>query len=361
VNLNLFFANNFNQSLSFPRRWESRLTALDTRLHGHDRRNGNFHKIIEGILIMTLNFVADLHNHTTASDGEYSPTELVQNAKALGLTAVGVTDHDTLNGLDEALQAGKELGITVVPGVEVSLRFRRDYFVGTLHYLLYIPYALLKDNAFRKMAQAIFSQGRGGGLVRARVDAINEEFGPKGNAPLLKQDLTAEEIEALAPNVSRRHFAKALGENHGLNKEQINLLIGNDSKSYVPSGIDPVQLTPLLHKYPQLVRVFAHPAAGSFPGKSLYNEVLPSIDIVEVLMPEFLNDDILGLDGLEVEYPGHAPEHRELMGQWADVYGLLKTGGSDCHDSVDRPIGKAGVQADVLEELTTRLQATVAA
>ncbi|MCZ7670600.1 MAG: hypothetical protein M5U34_27330 [Chloroflexi bacterium] len=55
----------------------------------------------------------------------------------------------------------------------------------------------------------------------------------------------------------------------------MNLLIGNDSAAYVPSGIDPAQLTPLLHRYPQLVRVFAHPAAGSYPGESLYNEVLP--------------------------------------------------------------------------------------
>ena len=94
---------------------------------------------------MTQDFVADLHNHTTASDGEYSPSELIQKAKALNLAAIGVTDHDTLNGLDEALAAGQQLSIQVVPGVEVSLRFKRPYFVGTLHYLLYIPYLLLAD------------------------------------------------------------------------------------------------------------------------------------------------------------------------------------------------------------------------
>ncbi|MCA9926074.1 MAG: PHP domain-containing protein [Anaerolineales bacterium] len=302
-----------------------------------------------------MTFVADLHNHTTASDGEYSPTELVQAAFDMGLGAVGVTDHDTLNGLDEALAVGEKLGIRVVPGVEVSLRFRRDYFVGTLHYLLYIPYDLLQDDAFRQMAMEIFSQGRGGGLVRARVAAINEEFGPKGKRPLLKQALTAAEIEALAVNVSRRHFALALKENHGLDKEQINLLIGNDSPSYVPSGIDPKQLTPLLKKYPQLFRVFAHPAAGSFPGKSLYNEVLPPIEVVDILMPEFLDDDLLGLDGLEVQYPGHAPEHRELMAQWAEKYDLLPTGGSDCHDRVDRPLGVAGVSQSILVQLLERL------
>lgn len=304
---------------------------------------------------MSLSFIADLHNHTTASDGEYSPTELVQAGKNLGLQAIGVTDHDTLNGLDEALAAGEQLGIQVVPGVEVSLRFRRPYFTGTLHYLLYIPNNLLQDADFRQMATEIFGQGRGGGLVRARVQAINAAFGPNGNQPLLKQDLTAEEIEALAVNVSRRHFAVALKENHGLDKEQINMLIGNDSVAYVPSGIDPKQLTPLLKKYPQLVRIFAHPAAGSFPGKSLYNEVLPNIEVVEILMPEFLDDDLLGLDGLEVEYPGHAPEHRKLMAEWAEKYGLITSGGSDCHDGVDRPLGVAGVSQVELDTLLARL------
>src|SRR5262245_47298048 len=135
---------------------------------------------------MNRPFIADLHNHTTASDGEYAPTALVQAAAALGLQAVGVTDHDTLAGLDEALAAGQGMGIGVVPGVEVSLRFRRpNFFTGTLHYLLYIPYALLADTAFRQMAMAIFSQGRGSGLVRARVAAINEIFGPDGKNPLL--------------------------------------------------------------------------------------------------------------------------------------------------------------------------------
>ncbi|VAW34358.1 FIG00031715: Predicted metal-dependent phosphoesterases (PHP family) [hydrothermal vent metagenome] len=304
---------------------------------------------------MTLPYIADLHNHTTASDGEYSPTELVQAGVDLGLQAIGVTDHDTLNGLDEALAAGRELGIRVVPGVEVSLRFRRPYFTGTLHYLLYIPYDLLQDEPFRQMATEIFRQGRGGGLVRARVEIINAEFGPNGKNPLLKQDLTAKEIEALADNVTRRHFAVALKENHGLDKEQVNLLIGNDSPAYVPSGIDPKQLTPLLKKYPQLLRIFAHPAAGSFPGKSLYNEVLPDIGIVEILMPEFLDDDLLGLDGLEVEYPGHAPEHRILMAEWAQKYGLITSGGSDCHDRVDRPLGVAGISQAELDAVLARL------
>lgn len=308
---------------------------------------------------MTLSFIADLHNHTIASDGEYTPAELINKAQELGLTAVGVTDHDTLEGLDEALRAGEETGILVVPGVEVSLRFRRPYFIGTLHYLLYIPRELLQDEAFRNMAGEIFAQGRGAGLVRARVQAINEHFGPQGAQPLLERELTAEEIEALAPNVTRRHFAGALQANHGLDKAQVAMLIGNDSVAYVPSGIDPAQLTPLLHRYPQLVRVFAHPAAGSFPGESLYREVLPPVEVVERLMPEFLDDDLLGLDGLEVFYPGHAPQHRALIAQWAAEYGLIETGGSDCHDRVDRPLGVDGIDAERLGVLVQRLGETI--
>lgn len=112
---------------------------------------------------MDRTFIADLHNHTTASDGEYTPTELVNQAVALGLQAVGVTDHDTLNGLDEALAAGEAAGIRVVPGVEVSLRFKRPAFTGTLHYLLYIPNDLLEDARFRRDAEAIFGQGAAAG------------------------------------------------------------------------------------------------------------------------------------------------------------------------------------------------------
>lgn len=309
---------------------------------------------------MNRAFVADLHNHTIASDGEYTPTELVDEAKKLGLVAVGVTDHDTLAGLDEAMVAGESAGVLVVPGVEVSLRFRRPYFVGTLHYLLYIPGYLLADDSFRAMAMGIFAQGRGAGLVRARVAAINDEFGPAGRRALLQRDLSVDEIEALAPNVTRRHFALALKENHGLDKEQINSLIGNDAVSYVPSGIDPSQLTPLLHAYPQLVRVFAHPAAGSYPGQSLYREVLPPIEIVEKLMPEFLDDDLLGLDGLEVHYPGHVAEHRRMMAEWADKYGLIQTGGSDCHDRIDRPLGVAGVSQRELDLLLAKLDVSYA-
>ena len=64
--------------------------------------------------------MVDLHAHTTASDGSFSPSELVSLASEKNLSAVGVTDHDTIAGWDEAFAAGEELGIEIVPGVELS-------------------------------------------------------------------------------------------------------------------------------------------------------------------------------------------------------------------------------------------------
>jgi len=222
---------------------------------------------------MGRTIIADLHNYSTASDGEYSPTELVAKAKELELKAVGLTDHDTIEGLDEAIQVDEELGVKVIPGVEVSLAFKRSYFVGTLHLLLYFTNDLLSNSEFKTMLNQILSQGRGLPLVQARVKAINEIFGHDGEQPLLKRNLAPDELTSYSPNVTRRHFALALKEKHGIeNKDQISKIIGNDSPAYIPSGIDMKLLTLLLKKYP-VFRVFAHPAAGSFPGES-HSEII---------------------------------------------------------------------------------------
>ncbi len=302
---------------------------------------------------MKRQIVADLHSHSTASDGEYTPTELVLAAHDLGLKALSLTDHDTIAGLDEAVVAGHRVGVTVIPGVEVSLRFRRPFFVGTLHLLLYFAPSRLEDVAFRKAVREVLGQGRGDTLVRARVEAINVEFGPQGRQPLLTQALTSDEIAAYGNNITRRHFALALGERHGLNREQVAALIGNDSPAYIPSGIELELLRPFLAQFPA-VRILAHPAAGSFPGESHYKEVLPPLEVVERLMPEFLT---LGLDGLEVYYPGHTPEHRALLLEWVKRYGLpLVTGGSDCHDRATRPLGVDGVTQEELNSLLAQMK-----
>ncbi|NDY73780.1 PHP domain-containing protein [Desulfobacter hydrogenophilus] len=282
---------------------------------------------------------ADLHNHTTASDGDFSPGDLVVRAAGLGIKVLGVTDHDTLDGLKPALDAGKKEGIEVFPGVEISVRFKREFFTGTLHVLTYFSSALLKKSEFVTRFKRLLSQGRGQGLVRARIEKINEIFGPDGKSPLLSRDLAFEDIAAYSDNASRRHFAMALEEKLGISdKKTITRIIGNDSPAYLPSGVELDQVKGFLKTEP-VVAVLAHPAAGSFPGEGHYKEVLPPLETVSRLLPEMLD---AGVKGLEVYYPGHAPEHMTLLLDWAHKYDLLITGGSDCHDNTNRPLGAAG-------------------
>ncbi len=309
---------------------------------------------------MKRKIIADLHNHTTASDGEYSPTALVEKAKELELEAIGVTDHDTIEGVAEAIEAGEQLQVRVVPGVEVSLAFRRPYFVGTLHLLLYFSKARLNDEKFTGMLNEILSQGRGLSLIQARVEAINEEFGPEGHHPMLRRPLQVAELTSYSPNVTRRHFALALSEKHGIQqKDQINQIIGNNSPAYIPSGIDISKIAPFLARYP-VFRVLAHPAAGSFPGETQYKEVNPPIEVVEKMLPEFLDRQMAGIDGIEVFYPGHTHEHRLLLLQWAEKFRLITTGGSDCHDPIQRPLGIDGLTRDELEVVLQKLDQQVA-
>lgn len=290
---------------------------------------------------------ADLHMHTTYSDGVLAPGRLVRESADMGLDVMAVTDHDTTAGIGEALREAGKHGIRMIPGIEITVRFRREYFTGSLHVLTYFSEILLDDGEFRNDLKETVSGGRGPALVEQRVGSINREFGPHGRQPLLSRELTVREISSLADNISRRHFAMALSDNHGLSRQDVSRLIGNSSPAYVPSGIDLHLLRGFLKRWP-VVPVLAHPAAGSFPGDSHYKEVLPPLPTVERLMPEFLE---AGLMGLEVYYPGHTPEHVEYLLKLADEMGLVVTGGSDCHDTTERPLMGPGFVGDVSDFL----------
>ncbi len=294
---------------------------------------------------MSQKIVADLHNHSTASDGELSPSEVIAQAAKKGLKAVALTDHDTLAGLDEALEAASKSDILVIPGVELTLRFCRPSFVGSLHLLLYFQPAKLKDKKFLKTIEELFTAGRGPALVRDRVAAINQFFGPDSPAPLLKRPLTETEIKTCANNITRRHFAKVLSEKHHLERHQIDDIIANRSPAYRPSGIDPNRLPPLRKKFP-LLAFLAHPAAGSFPPPSHYREVLPPWPVVAELLPEFMAPEPIAIDGLEIEYPGHRETEKKILRELAATNKLLISGGSDGHDLKERPYGVAGINRE---------------
>jgi len=291
---------------------------------------------------------ADLHNHSTCSDGELSPAELVTWARELGLEAVAITDHDTIEGLAQGLEQGRQEGVEVICGVEVTTRFTEARFKGSLHLLLYFAEELLQNSAFVQDTGSVLARGRGAVLTRSRVQAINRCFAPGADEVLLPRPLTEEDIYTHGHRISRRHFALALREMGLTDRQQLTRIIGNDSPAYIPSGVPPEDLQQYLSAWP-VVRILAHPAAGSFPGESHYKEVLPPYEIVEGLLDRF---DDPGLDGFEVNYPAHTPQWRGRLLAAIEERGLtLATGGSDCHDRQLRPLGVCGVSHAMLGRL----------
>src|SRR5664280_2305768 len=137
----------------------------------------------------------DLHAHTTFSDGSSTPTQLVEEAAALGLTAVAVTDHDTVDGLPEALAAGERLGIRVVPGVEINLEHERI----TMDMLGYFLAGRPNDALKRQLAE-----------LRAYRDERNERIVAKLAELGYQMDLA--DMTAAAENgaVGRPHIGEAM-------------------------------------------------------------------------------------------------------------------------------------------------------
>jgi len=289
---------------------------------------------------MNRKIIADLHNHTTESDGEFTPKELVEKARSLGLKAIAVTDHDTLKGLKTAVQAGEELGVEVIPGVEISVCFKKPFFTGTLHLLGYFPSDRLYDTNWMTRMDQILARGRGEALVRARIREINQYFGPGGKTPLLSRPMEFDDIERLSRNATRRHFALALTESFGItDRETITGILGNESPAYLPSGTKLADVRGIVRDKGMFCAL-AHAAAGSFPGPGHYKEVLPPLDIVLRILPEFIE---AGIRGLEVYYPGHTKAQQEDLKSLAEKHSLIITGGSDCHDGKDRPMGVEGL------------------
>lgn len=250
----------------------------------------------------------DLHCHTTASDGKHSPTELVRMAAELGLRAIAICDHDSTEGLDEALAAGRAVGLEVIPGVELSC----DVAEGELHMLGYYPDRA--DAAF----QAELARLREGRVGRAQ--AMARKLAELG------YPISYRRVRELAGDgaIGRPHVAQALVEaRHVQSKgEAFERLIGRHGPAYV----DRVKLSPadacrMIRRVGGLP-VFAHPFIATASGRVL--EPLP----VEPSLPGLVE---AGLAGIEVYYPNYTPALIERLLRWSRQYGLLVTGGSDFH------------------------------
>jgi 3',5'-nucleoside bisphosphate phosphatase len=276
---------------------------------------------------------ADLHTHTRASDGTGTPSDNVRLAAAAGLSAVSITDHDTVAGLEEALKAGGAAGIIVVPGVEIS----SSEDGKDIHVLGY--YMDVADPLFLSRLEELRNVREG------RNDRMLERLRELGYAITLEEVLERRgPVEQKDTTVGRPHIAQVLVDKGYAESQQdaFNRLIGEYGAAFIsPKRISPETAIAWIHEAGGAA-VLAHPG--------LYgNDVL-----VERLAGT-------GLDGIEADHSDHSPEEVEKYREIARRHGLIATAGSDYHgerggEVFHGPLGGRRVEAAVLPLLRERAE-----
>ncbi|MHB9075178.1 MAG: PHP domain-containing protein [Desulfobaccales bacterium] len=273
----------------------------------------------------------DLHVHSTASDGSYPPAEVVRQAKVGGLTAIALTDHDTVDGLAEAVAAGERLGVEVIPGVEISAQCPG----GTMHILgLFIEY---HDGRLDERLAV---------LKQARIER-NPLIIKKLND--LGVHITMARVEEISGGgqVGRPHIARALMEAGYVKsiQEAFDTYLRMGGKAYVSKFRFPPDQALAMIREAQGIPVLAHPFTLNLGAFALKNR------IVELKG--------LGLAGLEVFYSEHSSEQEALYFKLARELDLLVSGGSDFHgqNKPEITLGSMACQAKLTYNLVEALKA----
>ena len=244
----------------------------------------------------------DLHVHTTASDGTCTPREAVRRAAQLGLRAVAITDHDTVFGHAEAVSAGMDYGIEVVPGIEVSTKY--GVAVHILGYYI--------EDLIPLLANIINDRDR----RNEQVAALMAKDGlPVSYAQMKKR---------FGKAIGRPHFGRVLME-LGLAEsvsDAFTRYLGRGQRYFVPRKT--LEIDSAVEAIAQSggVPVLAHP----FQYKKNDGELR---ELIEHCMDH-------GLVGMECRYSGYDAEQVRYLEKLAEEYGLLKSGGSDFH-GVNKP------------------------
>jgi predicted metal-dependent phosphoesterase TrpH len=276
----------------------------------------------------------DLHVHSSASDGSLSPKDLVNEAKAGSLRAIALTDHDTTEGLDEALAAGAAMGLEVIPGIEISA----DHQPGSMHILgLFIDHHHIGLDAQIQI------------LKQARADR-----NPQIIAKLQKYGLAVTMAEVLAVagdgQVGRPHIAQVL-VNKGYVasfQEAFDRYLGNHAPAYVNKFRFSAQKAIAMITAAGGVAALAHPFTLEYTSFGHLKTILRQ-----------LRD--WGLTAIEVFYPEHSLDRQENYKKLALELGLLMTGGSDYHGIIkpEVKLGLVGPNQHVGYELVEKLKGKV--
>ncbi|MGE4282532.1 MAG: PHP domain-containing protein [Clostridia bacterium] len=243
----------------------------------------------------------DLHVHTTASDGSMTPSEVVRHAVQKRLAAIAITDHDTVEGIEEALIQGHLSDIEVIPGIEISVDYRDE-----MHILGY--YIDIYSQKFI--------------TILNQLNNFREERNPKIIKKLndLGMSISFEEVEAKAGRVvGRPHIARVMVEKGYV--DNVNQAFYEYLNTGKPAYIERKKLSQQegirLIKNAGGIAILAHPIYLEKGGANL-----------DMLLPKLIE---YGLDGLEVYYSDYTSEDTHKYLKLADKYNLVATGGSDFH------------------------------
>jgi predicted metal-dependent phosphoesterase TrpH len=268
---------------------------------------------------------ADLHIHTTFSDGRLTPAEIVTRATEVGLTTIAITDHDTFDGYHPARSEGSKHGIIVVPGVEISTIFEER----ETHILAYFF-----DVSDSGMAE----------LMRAQQEKrMNRFFSILKNLSSLGIELEADEImsgramppgrPAIAAALQRKRIVKTV-------PEAFQRFLGEFAPAYTRLSFVDADEAIRIVKQAGGVSILAHP--GTF-----FNT--RQLDVLR----------LAGLDGVEYLHPSHPFEMQQFYRKWAESHGLLISGGSDFHGFTSRDrqfFGTVAVDASLAARLRAKAQ-----
>lgn len=265
----------------------------------------------------------DLHTHSTASDGIYTPGELLHKASEAGLRVLALTDHDTTSGIAEAAAAAKELQIDFIPGIELNT----DDKGGEIHVLGYFPE--FERPAFQA-ALKLLRDAR-----ERRGERMVEQLNEHGIA------ISWARVREIAQgSVGRPHIARALIEAGYVKSvsEAFETYIGKGCVGYVPRyHLSPIDATRLIDSANGLP-VIAHPL--NLPGLATLRTWLPDLCAA-------------GMVGLETYYGPYTQENEEQLRALAEQYNLISTGGSDFHGPGihPTPLGGRHVPYEAVEHL----------
>ena len=276
----------------------------------------------------------DLHTHTTASDGSFSPRDLVHLAKAGGLQAMAITDHDTVAGNLEALEAAMELGFELVPGVEISA----DSTAGTIHIVGLFIRPDDPDMEAVLTELRVFREERNRKMV-ARLAELGIHLTP--------QELV---MEAGGDLVGRPHFAALLLKKGHVKtyQEAFDVYLKSGGKAYLDKKRLPSDQAIAMIKDAGGIPILAHPFTMREKAK----------DGFEARLRELVDQN---LQGIEVYYTDHSHADVVFYADLARRYNLLISGGTDFHGAVkpDVQLGRGRGAMNIPYEILEHMKETL--